>query len=161
MTEAFLSRAMDVYGDCIYRLALCRLQNQADAEDAFQDTFLALFQQGNAAAWEEEHLKAWLLRVAVNKCGDIARRRRRTAPLAFEELAETPGHDLYGYIDLWDAVNRLPEKQRLIFHLHYCEGYQTGEIGEILKMPGSTVRVYLNRARTALRKELGDNAEIS
>lgn len=161
MTEAFLSRAMDVYGDCVYRLALCRLQNRADAEDAFQDTFLALFQEGDAAAWEEEHLKAWLIRVAVNKCGDIARRRRHISPLELAELPETPGIDLYGYIDLWDAVNRLPEKQRMIFHLHYCEGYQTKEIGELLKMPGSTVRVYLNRARGALRKELRDNAEIS
>ena len=48
MRESFLAEAMDQYGDAVYRLALCRLQNTADAEDLFQDAFLKLFQQRNA-----------------------------------------------------------------------------------------------------------------
>ncbi len=160
MTEAFLSEAMDLHGDAVYRLALCRLQNRADAEDAFQDTFLAFFQERQAQSWDDDHAKAWLLRVAVNKCHDIARRRRRIAPMDPAEMPQIPGPDPYGCIALWDAVNRLPEKQRLIFHLHYGESLKTEEIAAILKIPGSTVRVTLNRARTALRKELQD-AEIS
>lgn len=48
MTEAFLAGAMGRYGDAVYRLALCRLQNTADAEDVYQDTFLRLFQEGKA-----------------------------------------------------------------------------------------------------------------
>ncbi len=161
MTEAFLSKAMDMHGDCIYRLALCRLQNQADAEDAFQDTFLAFFQESGAARWDERHMKAWLIRVAINKCNDIARRKKHLSHVDLAEISEIPAQDLYGYIDLWDAVNRLPEKQRLIFHLYYAEGIQTEEIAAIMKIPGNTVRVTLNRARTALRKELRENAEIS
>ncbi len=161
MTEAFLSKVMDVHGDCIYRLALCRLQNKADAEDAFQDTFLAFFQESGAARWDDRHIKAWLIRVAINKCNDIARRQKHLSHVDLTEIPEIAGQDLYGYIDLWDAVNRLPEKQRLVFHLYYAEGIQTDEIAAIMKMPGNTVRVTLNRARTALRKELRENAEIS
>ncbi len=161
MTEAFLAKVMDTHGDCVYRLALCRLQNAPDAEDAFQDTFLAFFQEAEAAKWDAAHIKAWLLRVAINKCNDIARRRKHLSHVDLADIAEIPGVDLYGYIDLWDAVSRLPEKQRLIFHLHYGEGLKTDEIATIMKMTGSAVRVALNRARTELRKELRENAEIS
>lgn len=161
MTEAFLARAMNVHGDSVYRLSLCRLQNKLDAEDAFQDTFLALFQEKEAESWEDEHLKAWLLRVAIHKCTDIARRRKRMNHVDMDSVPEAVGQDGYGWVELWDAVNRLPEKYRVIFHLYYGEGYKTQELADLLNLPGSTVRVYLNRARATLRKELGDHADIS
>ena len=61
MTEQELSNAMNTYGDTVYRLALCRLQNAADAEDVYQDVFLRLLEQ-RAIHWDGEHLKAWLIR---------------------------------------------------------------------------------------------------
>lgn len=161
MQEAFLSRAMDRHGDAVYRLALCRLQNLADAEDVYQETFLQLFQQKNAEGWEDEHLKAWLLRVAVNKCADVGRRRKAHGCVTLDELPELSARDCFAYVELWDAVNRLPEKQRIIFHLFYSEGYKTEEIASILKISASTVRVNLNRARKAVRKELDDNENVS
>lgn len=156
MRESFLSNAMDCHGDAVYRLALCRLQNTADAEDVFQETFLKLLQEKNAETWENEHLKAWLLRVAINKCADIGRRRKVRGYLTLDDITEVSGEDNMEKAELWDAVNRLPEKQRMIFHLYYAEGYRSGEIAEILKVPASTVRVNLNRARNTLRKELDD-----
>lgn len=156
MRESFLSNAMDCHGDAVYRLALCRLQNTADAEDVFQETFLKLLQEKNAETWENEHLKAWLLRVAINKCADIGRRRKVHGCLTLDDITEVSGEDNMEKAELWDAVNRLPEKQRMIFHLYYAEGYRSGEIAEILKVPASTVRVNLNRARNTLRKELDD-----
>lgn len=161
MTEAFLSWAMKLNGDAVYRLALCRLQNTADAEDVYQEVFLRLFQEREAEGWEENRLKAWLLRVAMNKCTDIARKRKHTASLTLEDIPQLATEDRYGYIELWDAVNRLPEKHRLVFHLFYGEGYKTEEIATILSIPASTVRVCLNRARTTLRKELSCNDKIS
>ena len=154
MQKSFLSCAMENYGDAVYRLAICRLQNFADAEDVFQDTFLQLLQQRSAPDWEEEHLKAWLLRVAINKCADVGRRRKAYGCIALEDIPELAGADSTRNTELWDAVNRLPEQQRIIFHLHYAEGYKTAEIAGILKIPASTVRVYLNRARKTLREEL-------
>ncbi len=161
MTEAFLSRAMDTYGDSVYRIALCRLQNQPDAEDAFQDTFLALFQEKGAESWDQEHLKAWIIRVAIHKCTDIVRRRARHPQVDLAELPEIVGRDVYGAIEIWDAVSRLPERLRIIFHLYYGEGCQTQEIADLLNIPGNTVRVYLNRARNTLRKELTEYESIS
>lgn len=161
MTEAFFVRAMEAHGDAVYRLALCRLQNTADAEDIYQEVFLKLYQENQAQFWDAEHLKAWLLRVAVNQCTDLGRKRKRSACVGLEDLPEIPGEDRQGFLELWDAVARLPEKQRLCFHLYYTEGYKTEEIGQILHIPGTTVRVNLNRARAALRKELREEYAIS
>lgn len=158
MHESFLSKAMDLYGDAVYRIALCRLQNLEDAQDVFQDTFLQLFQEKEAAHWGDERIKAWLLRVALNKCIDVGRRRKVHSYISLDDIPEFSGSNSLEYVELWDAVNRLPAKQRTIFHLHYSEGYKTDEIADILKTPPSTVRVYLNRARKQLRKEL-DNHE--
>lgn len=154
MTDFYLSRAMDLHGDAVYRLALCRLQNAADAEDVYQDTFLKLFQQEDAEGWSEEKLKAWLLRVAINRCIDISRERRSHGCVDLDTIMAVADHSEEGCTEIWDAVSRLPEKQRTIFHLYYAEGYQTAEIGKILNIASATVRVNLNRARTALRKEL-------
>lgn len=153
MLEARLSEAMDKHGDAVYRLALCRLQNPQDAEDVYQETFLRLFQE-DADGWDEEHMKAWLLRVAMNLCRDIGRKRKTRSWVPLEEVAEIPGGSTSEYSELWDAVNRLPEKYRLVFHLHYSEWCKTEDIAKILRIPAATVRVRLSRARTILRKEL-------
>lgn len=157
MQNTFLYEAMTLHGDAVYRLALCRLQNRDDAQDVFQETFLQLFREERAASWDEERLKAWLLRVAINKCIDIGRHRKAHGCISLDELPEYAGNTSLEYLELWDAVNRLPEKQRLIFHLYYSEGYKTDEIAGIIKVPSSTVRVNLNRARKQLRKELNDH----
>ena len=152
MTEQQLSNAMKNYGDAVYRLALCRLQNAADAEDVYQDVFLRLLEQ-RAEGWDGEHTKAWLLRAALNRCADLGRRRRRTLPL--EEVPEIPFSPDEGAAELWDAVGRLPENLRTAVHLFYGEGYESGEIGALLGVPAATVRSRLRRARAELRNLLG------
>ena len=61
MTEAQLSNAMDAYGSTVYRLALTRMQNIADAEDVYQEVFLRLRKQA-AEDWDGDRAKAWLIR---------------------------------------------------------------------------------------------------
>ena len=154
MTEDFLTRAMDLHGDMIYRLALCRLQNVEDAEDIYQDVFLRLCQQKRAELWDDERLKAWLIRVAINCCNDVGRQLRRRSPLSLEDLPEPACSVPDSGFEIWDAAGRLPGKQRTIFHLYYGENYSSREIAGILRMSETAVRVNLNRARAALRKEL-------
>ena len=78
MTEGFLCNAMAAYGSAVYRLALCRTQSVPDAEDVYQDVFLKLLGQ-RAEDWDGEHLKAWLIRTALNRCADLHRFRLRRA----------------------------------------------------------------------------------
>ena len=153
MTKDRLRNAMETHGDTVYRLALCRLQNPQDAEDVYQDVFLRLFGQ-DAAGWDAEHTKAWLIRATLNRCADLFRFRLRRPTLPLEDVADTAvvGEEASA---LWEAVGRLPEKLRIPIHLHYGEGYSTGEIAALLGVPAATVRTRLHRARGKLKELLG------
>ena len=155
--ETFLRNAMEAHGDAVYRLALCRLQNTADAEDVYQDVFLRLLEQP-IRDWDGEHLKAWLLRTALNRCTDMHRFRLRQPVLSLEQLpflsCPTGGTEAH-LAELWDAVARLPEKLRTVVHLYYAEGYRTEEIAAMLGVPAATVRTRLRRARIKLKDLLG------
>ncbi len=154
MTEQALCNAMEAHGDTVYRLALCRMQNIADAEDVYQDVFLKLLGQ-RVEDWDRERLKAWLIRATLNRCADLHRFRLRRPVLALEDVPELarPADDRAG--ELWDAVARLPEKLRTAVHLHYAEGYSTEEIAALLEVPAATVRTRLHRARRQLKDLLG------
>ena len=84
MTEQTLRTAMAEYGDTVYRLALCRTQSIPDAEDVYQDVFLALLRQ-QAEGWEAGRMKAWLIRTTLNRCTDLHRFRLRRPVLALAD----------------------------------------------------------------------------
>ena len=87
MTEAQLSNAMDAYGSTVYRLALTRMQNIADAEDVYQEVFLRLWKQA-AEDWDGDRAKAWLIRTTLNRCADLHRFRLRRPVLSFAEIPD-------------------------------------------------------------------------
>jgi len=155
LTEQELNNAMKTHGDTVYRLALCRLRNTADAEDVYQDVFLRLLEQ-RTDGWDGERLKAWLIRAALNRCADLGRsRRRRGGTLPLDEAPDLARPVDEQSAELWDAVGRLPEKLRTAVHLFYGEGYESGEIGRLLGVPAATVRSRLRKARAELKMMLG------
>ena len=158
MTPEALREAMAAHGDAVYRLALCRLQSTADAEDVYQDVFLRLFRQ-DCAGWDSAHLRAWLLRAAVNRCADVGRFRLRRGTVPLEALADHSIPTDPGASELWEAVSALPPRFRTVVHLHYAEGYSTGEIARILSIPAATVRTRLRRAREKLKHALGGDED--
>ena len=154
MTEQALCNAMEAHGAAVYRLALCRMQNPADAQDVYQDVFLQLLAQPDRD-WDSEHMKAWLMRTTVNRCADLHRFRLRRPVLALEDIPEMARPTDDRAEELWDAVAHLPEKLRTAVHLHYAEGYSTEEIAVLLEVPPATVRPRLHRARRKLKDLLG------
>lgn len=144
------------WADTVWRLAKARLRNDADASDAFQDTFLALC-RAKPSFESIDHQKAWLLRTACNCCNQIVRKRasRPTTPL---EDADFPSEhrDPASGIELEEMLACLSDAQRTAVHLFYFEGYRTGEIAAITGERPSTVRSHLRRARQVLRLELDD-----
>ena len=157
--EDYLRRSMERYGESVYRLALCRLRSVPDAEDVCQDVFLRLLRKGDPA-WDEERTKAFLLRCAVNRCADLGRQRQRRRESPWEELPDRPAEERDEARALWEAVGQLPPPQRTVIHLHYGEGYATGEIAAILHIPAATVRTRLYRGREKLRELLGGDYEL-
>ena len=116
-SDAFLAAAMEACGDAVYRLALCRLGSRADAEDVYQETFLRLLRDDTEFA-DAEHLKAWLLRVALSRCADLRRSAwfKRTAPLEAAPDAASPEQEMHD--ELRQAVRALPDDQRTVVWLH-------------------------------------------
>ena len=138
----------------VYRLALARAGNSADAEDIFQEVFLRYVSKAPTFT-SEEHRKAWLLRVTVNCARKLhaAPWRRLTEPLS--DLLAAPEPEESG---LWDALQRLRPEDRTVLHLYYYEELSTGEIARLLGCRPGTVRSRLTRARERLREQYKEDS---
>jgi RNA polymerase sigma factor (sigma-70 family) len=142
-------------------LGVCRrlLHGRADAEDAFQATFIVLFRRARSLD-RRGSLAAWLYTVAYHVAlrarADAARRRlreRRVVDMPRTECpAEAVWRDLQPVLD--DELNRLPEKYRTPVLLCYVEGKTYEEAGRLLRLPVGTVKSRLARARQTLRRRL-------
>lgn len=152
-SDAFLQDAMERWGDTVYRLALGHAGNITDAEDIYQDVFLRLLRDTTAFK-TEEHLKAWLLRVTLNCCHDLARSTQRRGTLELSELIADESADPAAE-ELWQAVAALPPKLLTVIHLFYAEGCTTEQIALLLHCRPATVRTRLHRARKELKQLLG------
>ena len=135
----------------LYRAALALLGDPQEAEDAVQDTFLRYLEK-RPDLRDGEHERAWLLKVAANRCKSILRTRRRRPTVELLDIYPVPEEE--GSRELMEAILTLPANQRSAVHLHYYEGYTSEEIGAILGQRPGTVRSHLSRARDALRRYL-------
>lgn len=144
------------WADTVWRLAMARLRDEADAADAFQDTFLALC-RAKPSFQSLEHQKAWLLRTACNCCNQIARKRAAHPTQSLEGIDVPAKHaSPTGNLEVEEMLGCLTDAQRTVVHLFYLEGYSTDEIAGLTGEKPSTVRSHLHRARHALRLNLAD-----
>ena len=153
--EEVFALAVQRYSDTVFRAALHNCSCTADAEDVVQDVFEKLLQYKGRFE-SEEHLKAWLLRVAINRCHALT----RAACQKNTELDENlPAPDSFADGSVLDAVRALPEHFRNAVYLHYYEGYTAAEIGRMLGAPTNTVLSWLRRARAQLHTMLKEEIE--
>lgn len=126
----------------------------ADTEDIFQTVFLK-YALSSVRFENEEHEKAWFLRVTINACKDLLKSffRSRTVPL--DEIMEVPSAISPDYREVLEAVLALPAKYKDVVYLHYYEGYTAPQISQILGKNTNTVYTLLNRSRQLLREKLG------
>lgn len=149
-----MNRAVEMYADMVRRICLVHLKNRYDTEDVFQNVFLKYMLYKDSFE-NEEHEKAWLVRVTVNACTDWLRSlsRRRWIPL--ESLLEEGNAPDNASWEVMEAVLQLPEKYRRVIYLFYYEGYSAVEIAGILGKKENTIYTWLSRARGILREKLG------
>lgn len=151
---------VDRFADHIFRGAYAYLNDVHEAEDVVSEVLMKFFSCcDDLDIRSDEHLKAWLLRTAVNRCKDILRsaRYRRTVPLEDVHKTVFGGSDIH--MDIERAIDGLPAKYRTILYLYYYEEYKTEEIAQILGLPKGTVVSRLDRARKKLRTALADYGE--
>lgn len=145
----------------VLNLALRFMGNVADAQDASQESFLRAYRYLHRFN-PDKPLGPWLMRIAVNVCCDMRRRRRQRsqrleAVLMRESTPDTPHTDLAAEEEkrqLREALDRLPDKQRAAIVLRDIEGLPTKEVAEILGSSESTIRVQISNARLKLREIL-------
>lgn len=155
MNDVQMALIYDKYSSAVYRAAFAYCRNSADAEDITQETFIKRFQT-DVSFPDDKAEKAWLMKVAANKCRDMFRSARyryfyNSVPLDEAELVyETPEESA-----VYHAVMELPPKYRLVIHLYYYEGYSVAETAKIIGRSETAVQTQLYRARKLLKESLG------
>ena len=146
----------EAYRQNVYAAAFSVCQNAADAEDILQETFLQ-YHQTNKQFESEQHIRAWLLRVALNRAKDVYRQKKRRRETALEDYMETLTFPSPESGALFSAVMALPEHYRSVIHLFYYEDYTIDEIAKLLHLTQSNVKVRLSRGRKLLKESLGED----
>lgn len=152
-TTEDVESTINEYGDTVFKIALSHVKDYATAEDISQNVFIK-YMLGKTMYNDENHKKAWLIRVTINDCKKHFRSfwNKNRAELS-DVAVET--NDLNE--EVFCAVMSLPIKYRIGIHLYYYEELSIKEISKILKRKENTIMSDLHRARKILRKKLGDN----
>lgn len=150
-------RIANKYLNAVYKAALSCCRNNANAEDAAQNAFLKLMRT-NIKFADDEHIKRWLIRVAVNECKTVWRSFSHKKVISIEELETEPSYDKESAEELFSMLSKLPQNYRAVLHLYYYEDYNVKEIAEILNISETNVQTRLMRARKKLEEILKKEA---
>lgn len=153
-SEQETNRAIERYSDTVRRLCAVHLKNEADTEDIFQTVFLK-YVLSSVCFENDEHEKAWFIRVTINACKDLLKSFFRSRTVSLDEVLEQPAEIAPDYRDVWEAVLSLPQNYRNVVYLHYFEDYTAPQISCILGKNVNTIYTLLTRAKQMLREKLG------
>lgn len=144
-----LEQLVKDYQNRLYIAAFNMCRNVEDAKDVVQDTFLQYYTISKDFE-SEEHIRAWLFRVAVNRAKDVTKSFWHRNKLSLEDFEETLTFEAPEDKDLFDSVMRLPEKYRTVIHFFYYEDMSVKEIADLLQISENNVKTRLCRGRQLL-----------
>ena len=149
ISEETVRAVIGCYGDMVMRIAYQNTRDRAESEDIVQEVFLALFLRPLPKS--EEHLKAWLIRVTINKSRNVLKAARRKVLPLDERIAPPSSWERPSEAEVLEALFALPFDERNALYLFYYEGYSAKEIGKLLRRSENAVYILLSRARKRLR----------
>ena len=160
MDDQQFSELYEKYANDVLRFSYFYLGDRQQAEDVTQDVFVRLLTHTPDLVPGKE--KAWLLKVAMNRCRDIWRAawvKRVVLGSPAMELTPAPGNmdDSLERQELMVAIHRLPADFRDVVLLHYYQGYGINEIAEMLHVPEGTISSRLSRGRKKLQDILKES----
>lgn len=143
------------HSDTVVRILLLRCRQPADVEDCYQEVFLKLLTCQKPFR-DQEHVKAWLIRTALNQAASLHRQfwRRNVALVGDSPFPPEAVAPESGAAALLEEIRALPGHQREVLYLHCCEGYSVEEVARLLGVRPGTVKSRLSRARAALKERL-------
>lgn len=159
MTVAEYNWSVNEYADRLYRFILKNIRNESIAQDIVQDTYEKLWVKYENVSFSK--VRSYLFTAAYHTLVDHTRKARNEVmieEITAVETMETPDNfDLKKNLE--EAFEKLPDVQRSVILLRDYEGYSYEEIGSIMNLSESQVKVYIYRGRLALRKLIG-NPEV-
>lgn len=148
--EQTFIREIEAMERMLYRVSRSLLSSREECGDAVQEALGKAW--AKRAYVEESYFRPWLMRIVINECHNIGRRKKRVTPVAEIAGGSCPAPDVPDE-RLRMALDALPEKLRMPLVLHYLEGFTVTESARILHVPQGTVKSRLGLARECLRKK--------
>lgn len=148
-----------LYSKAMFNVCLRIVNNTGDAEDVLQESFVSAFK--NLKSFKgDSAFGAWLKRIVINKSLNFLKKRSIEAT-SMDELPDVAEDDRVDFDEgslsvdrIKKAMGQLPEGYRMVFSLYLFEGYDHGEIGEILGISESTSKSQFNRSKKKLKEIL-------
>jgi len=155
MTTEEYNKCVDEHSDNVYRFILKNIRDEEKARDIVQDTYEKLWVKAEGVSYNKA--RSYLFSAAYHTMIDVIRKEKKMKPLDEMDYDQHSYHHAYRGLNelLEKALSRLPEKQRTVLLLRDYEGYPYDEIGEITGLNESQVKVYIYRARLAMKKFIG------
>lgn len=156
MTINEYNSCVDQHADGVYRFILKNIKNEDKARDVVQDAFEKMWLKVKSIDFEKS--KSYLFTTAYHTMIDYIRRDNRYRPVeeGFMDSDPSEERDFYDLKEILnEAMSRLPDIQRSVLLLRDYEGYSYQEIGEITNLNESQVKVYIYRARLAIKNYIG------
>lgn len=152
-----IEQAVGLYGDMLMKVCLSMLGNRYDAEEIVQETFIS-YMTNSKEFREDEHEKAWLLRVAINKSKNFLRKSRHRIYINLDDIKEViAAEEKQEHLV---EILQFPPKIKAAIHLHYYEGYTCKEIGAIVGATESAVKKRLQKGRELLKDILENGGTL-
>ncbi|HUB93907.1 MAG TPA: sigma-70 family RNA polymerase sigma factor [Verrucomicrobiae bacterium] len=151
-------KLVDRYKTAIYHHCFAIVRDEDAAEDMAQETFITAYYQLKKYK-SQYRFSTWLFKISTNKCLNSIRGKSKPVPLetdAFDALSSdesSPYHNALAH-ELHDAVEHLRPKYRAAISLYYWQGLEYADVAVAMNAPLNSVRVWLLRAKSELRKEL-------
>lgn len=154
MTRSEFNKSVDLFSDGLYRFIVKNIRDIEKAQDVVQETFAKVWQKVDEISFEK--VKSYLFTTAYHTMIDDIRQSKHYSidqPIdSIQDYAYNNYSDLKEILN--EALNHLPDIQRVVILLRDYEGYKYQEIAEITNLTETQVKVYIFRARISLKKYL-------
>ncbi len=140
------------YSSMVYSIAMNYVRNKEDAEDVYSEVFLTYLKKDRDFT-DEEHRKAWIIRVTINCAKDLLKKRQDYTQLeeCFTLQAKGLTEDVIDRMEVMEVLKRLTPAQREAVYLFYLKDLTVAKIAEILDRPENTVKSDLHRGREQMK----------
>jgi RNA polymerase sigma factor (sigma-70 family) len=154
MTDSEYNKTVDLYADGIYRFALKHIKNAMSAQDIVQETYTKVWVKHKEVSYSKA--KSYLFTTSYHLIVDFLKQESRNGEFKEQDIKKTvnPTEAFDLQTILHEALDKLPQIQKTLVLLRDYEGYNYSEIAEITNLNESQVKVYIFRARQALKAYL-------